>query len=215
MSASCIGQPISWLRLETFATGSHDAEIATHIAACPVCAQCLAELRADVVALPPLVVPARATPWWRRRWLLAPAMAFAAAIVVLVLVRGGPERDDIAYAVKGIGDVRLGVVRERAGTIRTDVHTFTAGDRWKVMVTCPPSAEAWVDVAVVDAGTVDYPLAPARVSCGNDVVIPGAFSITGSRANLVCVRIDASTTPLRSPPHPGDSNVACVTLRPE
>src|SRR5262249_16647577 len=114
-----------------------------------------------------------------------------------------------------VGDVVLGVVRERAGTIREDVLTYAAGDRWKVVVTCPPSAHAWIDVAVGDPAGVDYPLAPAQVAGGNRVVVPGAFAITGRAANRVCVRVAADSAPPRTPPYPGEPNVACVTLRPE
>ncbi len=217
---ACIDQPVSWLKLELFALDARDAEVASHVAACPVCARCLHEIRADVVALPPLAQPGLPQVARRRTWWIAPAMAFAAAaVVVLVLVRRGdeaPQREDVTR-VKGIGDVTLSVVRDRAGTIRMDVRTFAAGDRWKLVVTCSPgpTAAVWIDAAVVDAGAVDYPLAPARVTCGNGIVVPGAFTITGSRSNLVCARVDATTTPLRAPPRPGEPNVACVTLRPE
>jgi hypothetical protein len=145
-------------------------------------------------------------------------MALAgAAAVALVLWRGagtGPSpdrarREDVAR-IKGVGEVVLGVVRERAGAVRLDARTYAPGDRWKVVVTCPPAASAWVDVAVHDAGGVDHPLAPARIGCGNGVALPGAFSITGGRTNRVCVRIGAAAAPDRAGPPD-----ACVTLRPE
>jgi hypothetical protein len=210
---ACIGEPISWPRLELFASGARDPEIAAHVAACPACAHCLDGLRTDVVALPPLVMP---QPRARRRmrW-IAPAMAFAAAaLIVLVIVRRGdePGRDDVVR-VKGIGEVTLGLVRERGGVIRDDVTTFTAGDRWKILVTCPPSATGavWIDAAVFDAGVVDRPLAPTQVACGNRVAVPGAFTITGTRMNLVCVRV----SPLPTAATPGDAGVACKRLLPE
>jgi hypothetical protein len=112
--------------------------------------------------------------------------------------------------VKGVGEVVLGVVRERGGAIRHDARTFAPGDRWKIVVTCPPAAAAWVDVAVYDAGQIDHPLEPARIGCGNRVVLPGAFALTGDRANRVCVRIGAAAAPDRGQPPD-----ACVTLRPE
>jgi hypothetical protein len=218
--SACIGEPISWPRLERFAQGGGaDPAAADHLARCAACARCLDEIRGDLVALPPLAVPARAA----RRWWLAPAMALAgAAAVALVLWRtgagggpggpggpGGEGREDVAR-VKGVGEVVLGVVRERAGAVRLDARTYAPGDRWKVLVTCPPAASAWVDVAVYDAGEVDHPLAPARIGCGNGVALPGAFSITGGRANRVCVRIAAGAAPDRAGPPD-----ACVTLRPE
>ena len=224
---ACIGEPISWLRLERFALAGPDrgdAAIAAHVAACSACASCLAAIRTagDAIALPPLVVGAAAAAARppARRWWLAPAMAVAAAaVVVLVLLRRGPapepRRDDVAYGVKGVGDVVLGVVRERAGAIRDDVTTYAPGDRWKVVVTCPPAASAWIDVAVADPDGVDYPLAPAHVACGNRVVVPGAFAITGARDNRVCVRVAADAAPGRTPPLPGAPGVACLVLHPE
>ncbi|MBL0217862.1 MAG: hypothetical protein IPQ07_28785 [Myxococcales bacterium] len=207
----CIGEPISWLKLERFASGSDDRAISTHVAACPACRHCLDEIRGDLVALPPLAVPeapARRRTW--RAWLV-PALALgAAAMIALVIWRdrapeGVPE--DTVY-VKGIGEVVLGVVRERGGVIREDVHSFAAGDRWKLVVTCPPQGAASVVVSVTEAGapTSDHPLPPATLACGNRVVIPGAFTLTGTRPNRVCAKV---TSP------GGDAGTACVTITAE
>lgn len=216
--SACIGEPISWPRLERHAReGGADPAVHDHVARCAACARCLDEIRGDLVALPPLAVPAR--PARARRPWLAPAMALAAAAgAALVVWRGGggdagqgagAPREDTAR-VKGVGEVVLGVVRERGGAIRHDARTYAPGDRWKVVVTCPPAAAAWIDVAVYDAGAADHPLAPARIGCGNRVALPGAFSITGDRANRVCVRIGAAAAPDRA-----RAPDACVTLRPE
>jgi len=209
---ACIGEPISWLRLERFALGAPDPAIASHVAACPACRQCLAQIHDDVVALPPLEVPTRLRrPQWRRRW-LAPVFAAAAAAVVLVVVlrRPPPPGDDVASAtigVKGVGEVTLELVRERGGAISYEARGFAPGDRWKVVVSCPPSASAWIDVSVADGITIDHPLAAAQLPCGNRVVVPGAFTVTGTRANRVCARVAAA---------PGaDAGTACLTLRPE
>jgi hypothetical protein len=219
---ACIGEPISWLRLETFASGRADAttsaSIREHVGACPACKHCLDEIHADVVALPPLALPAAPAraprAWWK---LLVPAFAVAAAAVLaLVLFRTAPDdvpvRENVV-AIKGVGEVVLGTVRERSGVIRDDVRSFTEGDRWKLVVTCPPSAggvQLAVDVTVVEVGSppdrpapIDRPLAPAQIACGNRVVLPGAFSLTGPRANRVCVAIGP------------DRATACVTIAPE
>ena len=221
--SACIGEPISWLRLERHALDGGDATVRDHLARCAACARCLDQIRGDLVALPPLpplprLAPAPAAAR-RRRWWLAPAMACATAAAVAVAVAFigidrpapdlAPDREDIAR-IKGIGEVVLGVVRERGGAIRQDARTFAPGDRWKVVVTCPPAASAWIDVAVHDAGQIDRPLPPARVGCGNRVALPGAFSLTGDRPNRVCVRVRADAAP--DPTGPPD---ACVTLRPE
>lgn len=210
---ACIGEPVSWLRLEHFALGAPDPAIASHLAACPACARCLDQIRDDVVALPPLPVAVAAAvavpPRARRRW-VAPAFAAAvAAIVVLVvLVRPRPAPPDelarASFGVKGVGEVTLELVRDRAGAIRFDAASYAPGDRWKVVVSCPPSASAWIDVSVADGVTTDHPLASAQVACGNRVVVPGAFTITGARSNRVCARVAAA---------PGaDAGIACLTV---
>jgi len=209
---ACIGEPISWLRLETFASGRADPAIATHLAACRACTHCLHEIRGDLVALPALALPPapRRAAWWT--WLVpALGLAAAAAIALVVLApwRGAPAprpREDVV-AVKGVGEVVVEVVRERAGVIRTDARTFATGDRWKLVVTCPPAGTATFDVAVTEAGAaaIDRPLVPATLACGNRVVLPGAFTLTGHRANRVCVTITTRE----------DRGRACVTIDPE
>ena len=220
---TCIGEPVSWLRLEQFALGAADPAIAAHVAACAACRQCLDVIRGDAVALPALVVPARPVrAAWRRRW-LAPALAAATAAAVLVVVlRPAPPPDapkdaaDAAdvrdahdrVAIKGIGEVALELVRERGGAIAFDASHYAPGDRWKVVVSCPPAAAGSlaVDVSVADGVTVDHPLPAARLACGNRVGVPGAFTVTGDRANRICVRI-ASATDVPA--------IACVTVTPE
>lgn len=209
---ACIGQPISWLRLETFALGAPDPAIASHLAACPVCRRCLDEIRSDVVALPPLELPAvRAAPIRAARWWLVPAFAaaVAAVVVLIVVLRPAPsgEAASAMVAVKGVGDVTLELVRNRDGEVSYGAARYAPGDRWKVVVTCRPSASARIDVSVSDGATTDHPLAPAQVPCGNRVVVPGAFQITGTSAHRVCASITAE---------PGaEAAVACLTLHPE
>jgi hypothetical protein len=211
----CVGEPISWLRLETFALGACDpattAAIDTHLASCPACQQCLTGIRSDLVALPVLAMAEPRSAWRPWRWVV-PAFALAgAALVLLVVLRphGGPEDSgsrDNRIGIKGVGEVIVDVERERDGVTRDDVRTFLPGDRWKVVLTCPPAASASVliEVSVADGSTIDHPLAPARLACGNRVVVPGAFTVTGARANQVCAHIAAD----------GDGT-ACLTLRPE
>ena len=189
---SCIGVPVSWLRLEQLALGADDAAARSHCESCAVCRACLDEIRGDTVALPALVVPEK-----RRRWMWLAVPALAAAAIAVIVLRPKPRED--AVTIKGVGEVIVDVVRERGGVITEGARTFAPGDRWKVVVTCPPSAGADFDVDV----NGDHPLAPAHVACGNRVYVPGAFTITGSAANRVCVKID------------GDPHTACVTVRPE
>jgi hypothetical protein len=208
MTTACIGEPISWLRLETFALDRRDTGVRDHVAACAACKQCLDEIASDVVALPPLVVPAtKRRAWWH--FALPAGLAIAAAAIVVLVIRPRAETEpDNAVRIKGVGVVVIDVVRERAGTIRDDVRTFREGDRFKLVVTCPPDRTAHFEVRVREAGTasIDRPLAPADLACGNRVVMPGAFTITGAKVNEVCVDV---TGPL------GESKSACVQLRPE
>jgi hypothetical protein len=222
---TCIGQPISWLALEKHALGGGDPAIRDHLAACAACRHCLDEIERDVVALPPLVVPAgrsESAPlhrrparraWWR--FALPAGAALAMAALLLLWLRPREPAQEGYARIKGLGDVQLDVVRERAGTVREDVRSFAPGDRWKAIVTCPLDRPIWLDVAVVEAGAsrADYPLAPARVVCGNRIVVPGAFTLTGDRPHRMCVRITpADLAPTRTPP---DARDACITLRPE
>jgi len=208
----CIGEPVSWLRLEELAIGISRAGVAEHVEACPACKHSFASITSDVVAMPPLVVPVRA-PSTRRWWLIPAYAACAAAIVLFVVSRGRPGSSD---AIKG-GDISVGVIRERDGAIRDDAFTFAATDRFKVVVTCPPRFDAWVDVAVVEAGATkaDFPVEAARIACGNRVVIPGAFVLTTPRPHRVCVRVGSGSAPPRTLPRDDDDDVRCVTLSPE
>ncbi len=233
MTAACIGEPISWLRLETFAAGERDTTVSAHLASCPACQHCFEEIRSDVVALPPLVLPASAQesprrarrPWWQ--W-AAPGLAVAAAVAIAVVVIRPksiePHRADVA-SIKGGGTLVLSLVRDREGSIRDDVTTFRDGDRWKVVVTCSPEAgdaPVFVDVSVKASYSVpaDFPLSTARVACGNGVVIPGAFSLDNAGPGVsyrVCVRVApaADGAPLRDTPTGREPNVACRTITSE
>jgi hypothetical protein len=241
MSAlACIGEPVSWLRLEQTAMGAHDAAVDGHLAECEACRACLADIRGDVVALPALPeLAARPPRRWLRWGIPAFGAALAAAAIAIVVVRPDGDtpvppapRDDVAN-IKGVGEVIVGTVRERAGAVTDDAPTFRAGDRWKVVVTCPLAASAWLDVAVYetcappsggaarpgeagpcDAGAIDYPLPAVRVACGNRVVVPGAFELTGTHANRICAIASAGAPPPRGAV-PTDHTAACVTIRPE
>jgi hypothetical protein len=93
------------------------------------------------------------------------------------------------------------------------------------VVSCPPAAASpgpspapspapilAIDVSVADGVTVDHPLAATRIACGNRVVVPGAFTVTGDRVNRVCARIAAIAN--RAAPDP-EAGTACVILLPE
>ena len=219
---TCVGVPVSWPRLERFASGSlraaEAAEIESHVTTCDACRACLDEIKADVVALPPLpALPDR--PVSRlARWLFGGgALALAAAAILLVLVRRGAsdETPGPRVAVKGAGEVVLSLVRDRDGAIAYDPRTFVTTDRLKVRVTCDPGPSIWADVIVYQPGA-SFPLAPARVPCGNNVTLPGAFRIDTRAPALVCVALSTGPAPDRAAlGRPVSGQVACAPLSPE
>lgn len=233
---SCVGTPISWLVLEQLALdelpAARAAEVRAHLDGCDVCRRCAARVADREVALAPLVVPAgvRAEPrrpWWRRP-VFAGGMAavVAAAAVLLLWLRTGKDGQPVAQPpnwpskrvqVKG-GELALALVGERAGAVRTDPVSFRDGDRFKVMVTCPPGRRV-VDVAVVQSGAVFWPLAAQTIGCGNKVVLKGAFRVDGRGAIRVCAvvgqapGVDRKRFTLRQLRE--SKGVVCQTLAPE
>ncbi|MEZ4403962.1 MAG: zf-HC2 domain-containing protein [Kofleriaceae bacterium] len=221
MTAACIDQPVSWLRLERLALGDLDAagatQVGAHLAACPACAAAYARITEDARPLPPLRVAVVAPPpWWRSwRWTGGGLALAVAAAVALVVVR--PTRPPAvpagAVRVKGAGLVEVTVVRERAGEIRFDPDDVAPDDRWKLQVTCAPGGRAWIDVAVYQGREVGFPLPPQPIACGNTVVVPGAFRITAGGAEL-CVAVTGAGPPDRARLTAGDrGGVVCRTLR--
>jgi hypothetical protein len=205
-SGACVGEPISWLRLERYRlqelAPDQRGEIEQHLHACDACRACLAHVGKELV-LPPL--PARETrvtgrAWSRAqvRWIAAGgALAAAAATVLLVLRPASPglEPPQRTLTIKG-GELAIGVVRERAGSIAHEPVSFAPGDRFKVVLTCPPDMRPHVDVVVFQAGEAFFPLPHTRLAqCGNAVALPGAFALDGAAEALVCAVISQSELP--------------------
>lgn len=216
---ACIGEPVSWLRLEQLALAElpDETPVRSHLEQCAACAAAFQRITSDVRPLPRLPVVAPALPWWRRWQVAGGALSLAVAAALLVLVVRKP--DDAAVPargvrVKGAGVVVVTLVRERAGAIAFDPPGVRDGDRWKVQVTCAPGGAAWVDVVAYQDGAASYPLAPQRLACGNDVVVPGAFRITDGGADL-CVAL-AAEPPDRRKLSAGDRRGAvCAALTSE
>lgn len=218
----CIGEPISWLRLERLALDElADAGAArAHLAQCPACAAAFARIAEDTRPLPALPAASAApassgprtleagaeaggggrVPWWRRWQLLtggglATAAALAAVLLVVrarqVTVLSHPVLARNVMRVKGAGLVVVTLVRERDGAITFDPDDVLPGDRWKLQLTCDPGGGAWADIAVTQRGATSFPLPPQPVACGNAVVLPGAFRITGGAAELCVLVSDA------------------------
>lgn len=250
-AARCIGEPVSWLRLEQLALGElRDGGAAEqHLARCAACAAALAQLRGDTRELPRLVVPASpeaadvrnadvrnagvrnadvrdadvhaaaAAPWWKRGWLVSGgglAAALAALLLFVLVRRDAPPDGDNRFAsllhVKGAGDVSVTLVRERDGVITFDPADVADGDRWKIQLACARGGAVWADVAVVQNGLTSHPLSPQRLACGNAVVLPGAFRITGGAAEL-CVALDDRPPPRTRWRRGERSGTVCRSLR--
>jgi hypothetical protein len=201
MSPRCIGEPVSWLRLERFhlgeIQGTERGVITEHLAACPACAACLAHIQDDDAhALPPLSLPKRA----RRNVLslfpvrAAAALAALAAGGALVLgLRGNGHRGELEHARLGESRVKgdaiaFSLVRDDGERLTGTAGVYRDGDRFKAIVTCPPGASVAFDVVVYDVGGASFPLQPAReLACGNEVPVPGAFRLTGDDEETVCL----------------------------
>ena len=203
MSARCVSEPISWLRLERHALGeAPDADvIARHLAECDACRASFARIEADAATdLPKLPAPreaersparARATVTrlstpWRRATLAAGSAVALAAAVVLVLGRGTvvPEDPD---RTKGT-EIAFSLVRDDDTLFAEAGGTFRDGDRFKALVSCAPGTRARFDLVVYDDHGATFPLAaPVGLACGNDVALPGAFLLRGAAPMHVCL----------------------------
>jgi hypothetical protein len=230
MTPRCISEPVSWLRLERFRLGELDGgertRIAEHLAACPVCAACAARIESDeAVALPPLA--ARAAPGVRspaRRVFAAVGMLAAAAALALGVGRAwrGPDavatgRGEVARP-KGDG-MAFGLVRDDGQRVPGEGGVFRGSERFKALVTCPPSMSARFDLVVFDAAGASFPLEPARgLSCGNEVPLPGAFRVTGAAPVTVCLvwntEGEVERGALSRAGAARDPRAMCVELRP-
>jgi hypothetical protein len=210
MTASrCIGEPVSWLRLEQLRLGElGEAEskgVSEHLAACAACAACMARIEADEArelpalafapaATRPASTPARTTPArsTSRRLLASVSVLAAAAAMVLGVGRiwrsPAPAVDRETAHPKGDG-VAFVLVRDDGQRVVDARGVFRDGDRFKALVTCPPGLSATFDLVVFDASGASFPLSAAHgFACGNEVPLPGAFRLTadGDR-ETVCV----------------------------
>jgi len=199
MSLHCSGEPVSWLRLERYHLGElpeqERVELTAHLKGCEACRASLEAIEGDDRALPPLPTTESAP---RESWLgnlfgprWAPVLAAAAAVLLAVVLAPELERGDLPpsrITLKG-GDLAISLVRERDGVVVEDPEAYRPGDRLQVRLTCPEKREPtrW-DVVVFQAGETLFPLAdPQPLRCGNKVMLPGAFRLTGGAPAAVCL----------------------------
>ncbi len=214
---ACIGQPLSWLVLERLALdeleGAAAATAGEHLVACAACSAAMGTIRVETRVLPALpelpaldaVAPvvlsggrAKVSPQSKdapRRWTrwAGVGVALAAAALLLLLLRSGPTEPGGELSqrvrVKGAGIVVMTLVRERDGAVTFDPPDVRETDRWKVQLTCAPGGGASAEIVVLQSGQAAATALAARpFACGNDVVLPGAFRITGGAA-IVCAKL--------------------------
>jgi hypothetical protein len=208
--SSCSGEPISWLRLERYQLGElgevDRASVAQHLAGCESCSTCLEHTRGavELLALPRAARRSRGSWNARTRWHWIASLATAAAALAgtLLMLRPGDVARAPAYPsrvhIKG-GELALSLVREHHGTIANDSSRFAAGDRWKLLLTCPPEMRLYVDLVVLQGEGMFFPLPPTRIDhCGNRIALPGAFTLDGSANASVCVMVSETAPPDRA-----------------
>jgi len=193
----CIGEPISWLRLERYGlqqvSAAEQRAISGHLDACPACQACFARIEhgAEVLRLPlPAAAPRarRAVATWRNvgSWALVAGGALA-ALVLLARRPNSTPAGQTQPSVKG-GELALELVRMGADGQQREPSQFAPDDRWKALLSCPPGFEGQVDLVVYQDTQVFFPL-PAQVieRCGNRVRLQGAFRLDGQSPVTVCV----------------------------
>ena len=204
MNGTCIGEPISWLKLELYELGElkdRDLQaVEEHLEHCDACSSRLALIRSDKRSLPPLpetdrtvVLPAlRRMRGFRRAVMTLPFLAAAAMALVTLLPAKPHKSNPFSGKVrwKG-GELALMLVREHLGAVQESPRRFSPGDRFMIRLTCPPDASVIWDVAVFQGGEVYFPYQPsAAIGCGNLVPLPGGFTLDGDRDAMVCVFTD-------------------------
>jgi hypothetical protein len=210
----CIGEAVSWLRLEQHRLGeltaADAAAVEAHLATCPACAACAAETSEPFTFSLPNVVtreafasgPRARTTSSLRSWraeVSAGVVSAAAVAVAFVFLKQpapvpGSRPSSVTFSSRHTlsgskgGDIAIELVRERRGDVVHGAHTFLAEDRWKVLVTCSAERVPFWDVVVEDGGQASFPLSPSSpIACGNHVALPGAFQLSAVSTKRLCV----------------------------
>jgi len=210
MREVCIDQPVSWLRLEMYALGALDAEqrsaIEAHINVCAACAHCLSRIEQPQV-LPTLKLPERAPSLRIRLWQRCVAhwpqlsLGFALASVMLLSIwpKTTKQLPEISSRVRVRGgEIAITLLREHQGMVTEDPKVFKQGDRFKVLVTCPPQWNVPWRIIVLQGKEAFQPLpTPTDFRCGNKQSVPGAFTVDGDQSVDVCLMWGAEWKTLR------------------
>jgi hypothetical protein len=220
MSPACTSQPISWLTLERYHLGelspAESGRVETHLGECPVCWECMRSIRDQTFSLPPLPEPKPRGA--RLRWAFASVGLVVAAVLAVVLATHDWEKttkipgNRIAY--KG-GELSVSLVRERQGEILHEPTTFAPGDRFKILVTCPPGEELPWDLVVFQDNQASFPYTPeGALTCGNRVPLAGAFHLTGQSRAVICLLLGSAVLDRPSSIEELFENSVCLELDP-
>ena len=203
--SACIGEPVSWLRLERYALGElrgdEQRAVAEHLASCAVCRACSEQIARDVREPLPLIAAGssghvapsgvRARP--RKLAAAAPWAALVSASLAVWLMLRGPHvppeaAPGMAVSTTKGGDIALMLVRsDRAGRLLEPTQ-FAPEDRFKLLLTCAPPLQGPVRVQIYQAGALYEPVPEqALPRCGNRVALSGAWQFDGQAALDVCV----------------------------
>jgi hypothetical protein len=203
--SQCIGQPVSWLALERHALGELPVEegraLEDHLARCPACRACREQLGADTrdpswltaaIAQRTAAEVRRPRPPRRsERQAGRPSwLTLAGACAALLLgIRLGWERGvpgaQTASGVKG-AELALSVVRLDAQGRLLEPRRFAAADRFKLLLTCPPTFSGPVRVLIFQGGELFEPVPEQGLRCGNRVALAGAWQLDGAQDVEVC-----------------------------
>jgi hypothetical protein len=204
---------LSFLTLERYALGELSQErcreVEARLAESERDRMRLAAIRGDSVELLPLPTPLAPTKARRPALWAGLGGALAAAALALLVFLAPGEEQTLGHRTKG-GDVALVLVGEQHGAEAT---TFAQGERFKLLVTCPPDLTGSLRAAVYQGGALYQPLADGGPrACANRAAWPGAFALDGRARAWVCVRWDDGPWPA-SVAALGE-NTRCHTLAP-
>lgn len=210
---SCIGEPVSYFRLERFElrelSADEQGSVAEHLAQCPTCRACHERIRADgreqdlAALVAKLQAPRALQPRAARRtrgWVWGTvALSLVGVLAVLSTQPVSPPMAPGGHGTKGDG-LALELTRVDAQGQQLEPTRFAPSDRFRIALSCPPALAGTVHVLAFQAGEKFEPLpAQTLASCGNRRMLSGAFRLDGSAPVDVCVLLgDADVTAARS-----------------
>jgi hypothetical protein len=211
---SCIGEPVSYFRLERFALRELSADeqrsVAEHLAQCPTCRACHDRIQADgreqdlaalVARLQAPRGPQPRAAGRARGWLWGTVALSLTGLLAVLSTQPGtqPMAPGGTPGTKGDG-LALELTRIDDRGQQLEPTRFAPSDRFRVALSCPPALAGKVHVLAFQAGEKFEPLpAQTLASCGNRRMLSGAFRLDGSAPVDVCVLLgDADVTAVRA-----------------